>query len=48
MAITLWRTRTPFEGLRRWLDDDFFTNEFEGTIGEFMDKYFYIPQDKAI
>ena len=29
MAITLWRTRTPFEGLRRWLDDDFFTNEFE-------------------
>ena len=29
MAITLWSTRTPFEGLRRWLDDDFFTNEFE-------------------
>ena len=29
MAITLWRTRTPFEGLRRWFDDDFFTNEFE-------------------
>jgi len=28
--------------------DVFFTNEFEGTIGEFMDKYFYIPQDKAI
>ncbi len=31
MAITLWRTRTPFEGLQRWLNDDFFINEFEGS-----------------
>ena len=29
MAITLWKTRTPFEGLRSWFDEDFFTNEFE-------------------
>jgi len=29
MAITLWRTRTPFEGLQRWLNDDFFETEFE-------------------
>ena len=28
MAITLWKTRTPFEGLRRWFDEDFFTSEF--------------------
>jgi len=25
MTITLWRTRTPFEGLLRWFDDDFFS-----------------------
>lgn len=29
MAITLWRTRTPFEGLLRWFDDDFFATGFE-------------------
>jgi HSP20 family protein len=29
MAITLWRTRTPFEGLLRWFDDDFFETDFE-------------------
>jgi HSP20 family molecular chaperone IbpA len=29
MAITLWRTRTPFEGLLRWFDDDFFSTGFE-------------------
>jgi len=29
MAITLWRTRTPFEGLQRWLDEDFFETELE-------------------
>jgi HSP20 family protein len=27
MAITLWRTRAPFEGLLRWFDDDFFSAE---------------------
>ncbi len=27
MAITLWKTRTPFEGLLRWFDDDFFDAE---------------------
>ncbi len=25
MAITLWKTRTPFEGLLRLFDDDFFS-----------------------
>ena len=29
MAITLWRTRTPFEGLLRRLDDEFFSAGFE-------------------
>jgi HSP20 family protein len=28
MAITLWRTRTPFEGLLRWFDDDAFSADF--------------------
>jgi HSP20 family protein len=28
MAITLWKTRTPFEGLIRWFEDDTFTAEF--------------------
>jgi HSP20 family protein len=27
MAITLWRARTPFEGLLRWFDDDFCSAE---------------------
>ena len=29
MAITLWRTRRPFEGLTRWFDEDWFTNDFD-------------------
>ena len=28
MAITLWKTRTPFEGLLRWFEDDRFAGEF--------------------
>lgn len=38
MAITLWRTRKPFEGLNRWcddfdrwFDDDVFTTRFDRT-----------------
>lgn len=31
MAITLWRTRTPFEGLLRWFGDDALTTGFERT-----------------
>jgi len=37
MALTLWRTRRPFEGLSRiigdfdsWFDDDFFTAKADG------------------
>ena len=29
MAITLWRTRRPFEGMRSWFDHDFLENDFE-------------------
>ena len=30
MAITLWESRNPFEGLMGWFeDDDFFTREFD-------------------
>jgi HSP20 family protein len=31
MAITLWRTRTPFEGLLRWFDDDVLRTGFDRT-----------------
>jgi HSP20 family protein len=32
MAITLWRNRTPFEGLLRWFEDDTFPTDFDRTF----------------
>jgi len=29
MAITLWKTRKPFDGLLRWFEDDTFLRDFE-------------------
>ena len=37
MAITLWRNRTPFEGLLRWFDDEFFTTDFDRTFTPALD-----------
>ena len=37
MAITVWRNRTPFAGLLRWFDDDFFTTDFARTFTPALD-----------
>lgn len=37
MAITLWKTHTPFEGLIRWFEDDGFLADFEGEWNPALD-----------
>jgi len=32
MAITLWRTKTPFENMMSWFDHDFVTNDSEASL----------------
>jgi HSP20 family protein len=37
MAITLWRNRTPFEGLLRWFEDETFPADFDRTFTPALD-----------
>ncbi len=37
MAITLWKTRTPFESMMSWFDHDFFENDSEQSFQPKLD-----------